>query len=215
VAQGRNRGDAVVAEVRIYFEGDSKLRPGLHQFLHSVIELARKAGIGFSLVAGGAEPVRDFQIALETRPEALNLLLIDSEGPVDCSVRDLVTRRGDWHASRASDVRDDQLHLMVQVMEAWFLADPDALAAYYGQGFARNRLPANPQVEQIPKTQVFEGLRLATRETKKKAYHKTRHAPALLESLGPDRVRKAAPHCERLFQALEAAIQPGGIEGRQ
>jgi hypothetical protein len=40
------------------------------------------------------------------------------------------------------------------LLEAWFLADKDALKACYGQGFNPNSIPGNPNVEQIAKATV-------------------------------------------------------------
>ena len=96
---------------------------------------------------------------------------------------------------------------MVQLMEAWFLADRDALRAYYGQGFHENRLKGDPaNVEQVTKDDVLNGLKRATEDTQKGKYHKVRHGRDLLARVDPDRVRKAAPHCDRLFRELDAAI---------
>ena len=92
-------------------------------------------------------------------------------------------------------------------MEAWFLADQDALRQYYGSGFAVNRLPGDPtRVEVIPKSDAIRGLEDAARDTQKGKYHKTEHAPDLLAKVDPVAVRAAAPYCERLFRELEAAI---------
>jgi hypothetical protein len=41
---------------------------------------------------------------------------------------------------------------MVQAMEAWFLADREALAEFYGNGFSAQNLPGSPtNIEAIPK----------------------------------------------------------------
>lgn len=54
---------------------------------------------------------------------------------------------GGIRGSHAADHRlrpgaeDHSLHLMVQCMEAWLVADPDCLKAYYGRGFNERRLP--------------------------------------------------------------------------
>lgn len=92
---------------------------------------------------------------------------------------------------------------MTQCMEAWFVADIDALMKYYGQQFNHKILPQNPAVESVPKKDIFNGLASAIRTTKKEKYHKTRHAPDLLELLNPEVVRQKAPQCNLLFQKLE------------
>ncbi len=92
---------------------------------------------------------------------------------------------------------------MVQCTESWFLADRQALASYYGQGFVENALPRNPDVEAIAKGDVLAGLQAATRLTRTKGpYHKTRHGFALLGIIDPGRVRGASRHADRLFSLI-------------
>ena len=116
----------------------------------------------------------------------MNILLLDTERP-EAPTEDFVF----W---------------MVQLMEAWFLADPEALARYYREGFLSNALKKNPKVEEIPKTDVLDCLKQATRHTQKEKYNKTAHAPDILGMLDSEKVRKAAPNCNRLFQELLAKI---------
>jgi len=99
-------------------------------------------------------------------------------------------------------------------MEAWFLADPEALALSYGEDFARNALRKNPRVEEILKADVVECLKQATRNTQKGAYHKTAHAPHILELLDPDKVRKPASECDRLFREILIEIEKSPAQGR-
>jgi hypothetical protein len=103
---------------------------------------------------------------------------------------------------------------MVQLMEAWFLADPEALALYYGKDFASNALKKNRRVEEIPKADLLKCLKQATRKTQKGIYHKTAHAPRILELLDPDKVRKAAPECDRLFREILTEIENSPAQGR-
>ena len=91
---------------------------------------------------------------------------------------------------------------MVEVMESWFLADPDTLESFYGQGFRRNALPANPNIEGVFKQDVFNGLGQATRDTKKSSYNKGAHSFDILAELDPAKVRGASPHAERLIRAF-------------
>jgi hypothetical protein len=181
----------LVTEIRIYFEGDGALRPG---FSHFFEELKTKAGVRrFRLIAGGsgAEVEKDYRIALKQHPDAWNILLRDSEGPVP------------------SESVDENHCWMVQLMESWFLADPKALEDYYGDGFKRAALKKNPLVEQIPKDDVLDCLNRATRDTQKRRYDKTGHAPDILARIDPIKVRSAAPHCELLFQRLLEGLDQG------
>ena len=96
----------------------------------------------------------------------------------------------------------DQVHLMVQCMEAWFVADRQALMDYYGREFRGNALPGNPNPEQIPKRDLMDGLDRATRGT----YHKTRHGFPILERLNPATVRARCPHADALLNLLAARL---------
>ena len=71
---------------------------------------------------------------------------------------------------------------MVQVMESWFLADPDTLKAFYGREFRAGSLPRNQNIEQISKQDVERGLKHATSVTKKGDYYdnKGKHSFAIL-----------------------------------
>jgi hypothetical protein len=184
----------VVTEFRIYFEGDKALRSGFNRFLSQLIESARTNKVGFQLIAGKATAKDDYRTAQRVHPNANNILLLDSEGP--------------------DPPREDYVFWMVQLMEAWFLADPEALASYYGDGFVRNALKTNPQVEEIPKADVLECLQQATRNTQKRRYHKTAHAPQILERIDPEKVRKAAPECERLFFEILSELENSSAQGR-
>jgi len=181
----------LVNEVRIYFEGDGALRPGFSQFLAEIKKAARDRGIGFHLIAGGATAEKDYHTALRKRRDAWNVLLRDSEG------------------SEPPKSGSDDHFWMVQLMEAWFLADPEALSAYYGDDFNGNALKKKPQIEEIPKGDVLDCLREASKKTLKGRYHKTKHAPEILERIDPLKVRKAAPHCENLFRRLLTGLDQG------
>jgi hypothetical protein len=96
---------------------------------------------------------------------------------------------------------------MAQATEAWFIADVEALSQFYGQGFRASAIPRNPDVEQIAKDDLEPCLKNATRDTTKGEYHKTKHAWKILQSIDPDKVRRAARHCERLFATLTSKIE--------
>jgi uncharacterized protein DUF4276 len=97
--------------------------------------------------------------------------------------------------------------LYVQAVEAWLVADPDVLAAYYGQRFHRKALPASSDVEAVPKEDLLQKLKQATAKTQKKTYAKIRHCADLLGLLNRDRVRQRAHHCDLLFRTLDKRIR--------
>jgi len=189
----------MVSEVRIYFEGDRALREGFSEFFK---ELTATLGRAPKLIAGKADPCGVFLLALDAHPTALNILLIDSEGPDDGKLFESICQ------PREVDVRSkNTVFWMVQCMEAWFLADAEALKKYYGNEFRENAIRGNPNVEEIPKNDVFEALRAATKGTRKGPYHKTKHAPSLLKLVRPALVKQASGHCRRLFESVPKLAQ--------
>lgn len=129
------------------------------------------------------------------------LIVVDAEGPVSevGSWRHLKDRDG-WN--RPSGTTNHQCHLMVQVTESWFLADRKSLSEYYGQGFQESALPSNPQIEEISKGDILDGMRRATRSTKKGRYNKGSHSFEILEKIDPKRVTDASRHARQFVETL-------------
>jgi hypothetical protein len=206
----------MVSAVRIYVEGGgdsnvtrAKLRTGFNLFLSELHAAARANRIGWSVIACGGRQAAydDFCIALREHPEAFNVLLVDSEKPVAAKrpywlhLKDL----GAWDCP--AGVTDEQCFLMVQSMETWLIADRDALAKYYGQGFLMNASPRTANVESIDKVQLYDALLRATVNTRSKGeYHKTNHAFEILATVKAGVVRERAPECKRLFSVLAEKV---------
>jgi hypothetical protein len=147
-----------------------------------------------------------FRTAFENAaPDAFPILLVDSEAPVieKNPWEHVRLRRADgWQ--RPDGASEDQIHFMVQSMEAWFHADKATLHDYYGQGFRVAALSQRPDVENIPKADLFNGLQRATKDSQKGEYSKGEDSFKILSRIDPDRVRAASPvHAERLFQVLD------------
>jgi hypothetical protein len=202
----------MVKEIRIYVEGggdgsESKaaVQRGFGQFLHPLRQRARVRRIRWQVVAcGGRNAAFDaFKTALRIHPAAFNILLVDAEGFVAAKP---------WHHLSVSDgwqappVDPDQCHLMVQAVEAWLIADPKALADFYGQGFHARSLPARHDVESVDRRDLVPALEQATRNTSKGTYHKIEHCPKILARLDQNAVRSRAPHCDRLFHTVERLV---------
>ena len=203
----------MATEIRLHFEGDSKLLPGFRTFFGEF----HHSGTHLTLVPCGANGVDKFMDGLKEHPNAVNILLIDSEGSYTPGLLREVRQHDHWDAGAGAQVTDAQINFMVQLMESWFLADRQALRAYYGQSFLENRLPGNQLVEQVPKDDVLNGLAITTASSSKGKYHKTRHAPDLLARIDPSKVRDAAPNCARLFDYLQNLVSPpnnpqGGVQ---
>jgi hypothetical protein len=204
-----------VVSVQVFVEGGgdqhytlAACREGFASFFKKVCPERHRPRI----IACGSRGVAfdKFKTALRDAKADFVILLVDSEGPVDpghSPWRHLKERTGDgWEQPEGA--ADDQAHLMVQCMESWFLADREALAAHYGQGFRPNALPSNPDIETIAKADVLRRLEDATRQTKTKGkYDKTRHGFALMALIDPKKVREASPHADRLCVILRERLQ--------
>jgi len=202
----------VVSEIRIYAEGGGDQRSGkaavqegFSKFLSPLKEMARERHIRWYVVAcGSRQSAFDaFQIALKQHRDAFNVLLVDGEGPVTRSPWEHLQNRDHWPIQ---GIPDDHCHLMVQVMEAWIVADLEILERFYGQGFNANPIPARGDVELIVKADLEHALIQATRNTQKGEYHKIRHGPKILALVEVSKIRNRARHCDRMFTTLSNKI---------
>lgn len=197
-----------MVSVQIYVEGGGSskaLKTACRRGFRKFIENAGLTGpMPPKVVACGSRgnAYQSFQKA-HTSGNGDAMLLVDAEGPV--------TAAGSWQHLKITDnwdrpngATDDQCHLMVQVMESWFLADRPALGSFYGQGFRPQGLPANPDIEKVSKQDVLGRLAQATQNTKKGAYKKGAESYQILEQLDPDKVRKASGHADRLIRLLSS-----------
>ena len=195
--------------VRVYVEGGgdgrelgARCREGFSAFFDKAGLTGRMPRI---VACGGRQKTYDkFCSALTNAAEnEFIVLLVDSEDPV-------ATGSGPWahlknrdQWERPAGAADDNAHLMAQCMEAWFFADKDSLAKYFGAGFNRNALSARPDIENIPKADLENHLQAATRQCEPKGkYRKGRHSFAVLAALDPAKVTAASPHAEQLVKTL-------------
>ncbi len=180
----------------------------------SFLERAGFKGRMPRIVAAGGRPQAydQFCTAIENaNRDDVVILLVDSEAPVTAAAEaaqpwmHVKNRQGDgW--DKPNGATDNDLHFMVECMESWFLADQQTLGSFFGKGFRQSALPANQQVEQIPKVDVFNVLNNATRNTKKGAYGKGPHSFKILAIIDPAKVRNASPYAERLFRHLDEVL---------
>lgn len=198
--------------VAIYMEGGgtgrdtkSALRQGMDAFLVELKEAARNKSWNWKLVCcGGREQAfRAYRNEQSSTDYSLIILLVDAEGPVAGQLHEHLNERDGWDLSKA---KEDDINLMTQTMETWIVADVDAVAKYYDQGFVPNALPKSDDLEAVAKTDIASALIKATAKTKKGEYHKIRHASNLLKQIDPQVVRTRCSYCERLFELLGLAI---------
>jgi hypothetical protein len=209
-------------EIAIYAEGggdtagqQAELRQGFDGLLDSIKSRARVRKIRWKLVcAGGRKQAYDaFMNALRTNPNAINVLLVDSETQVKANSTDIsqdatmrvehLTKGDGWDLSTANP---QTVHLMAQCMESWIIADADALQEFYGQRFLRNVLPLRNNLEDEPKKDVYYKLAKATRDTPKGEYGKIKHASQLLQKIDATKVAGRCPRFSKLTHWLEDTL---------
>lgn len=206
--------------VKLYVEGggDSKslqieCRRGFREFLEKAGLKGKMPGI---TACGGRRQAYDaYCTALKSGEPAA--LLVDSEAPVAPEHQQPKDQPAQWQPwqhlkARAGDgwdkpanALDTDCHLMVQVMESWFLADRETLKTFFGQGFRENALPAtNRPIEGVAKEDVYSALKQATRDCKTQAeYGKGEHSFKLLARIDPAKVIAASPWAQRFVDELK------------
>ena len=205
-------------EIKLYVEGGGKgshkratilLQQGFDAFFKELKDAAQTKKISFRIIPAGntQSTYDDFIFSVENSPQSFNILLVDSDDAVAKNESSHAFLQRKYKKWKLQTVTDEQCHLMVRIMESWFIADIDALKRFYGQGFNSSAIPKNRNVEAIEKERVGNSLKAAIAKTNKKEYHKIKHGAKLLELIDPQKVRAAAPHCEKLFDSISEKIR--------
>ncbi len=211
-------------EVRLFVEGggDAKTfrtacREGFANFLGKA---GLKGHMPRIIACGSRRNAFDsFCTALNNGQRAF--LLIDSEAAVVAQAgapNSQITDRQQWQPwvhlkQRLGDeweqppqAKDTECHLMVQIMESWFLADSKTLASFFGAGFEQSKLPNISQgVETIAKQQVYTALSQATAHCKA-TYGKGEHSFKILAAIDPEKVCAASPWAQRFVELLKLKL---------
>ena len=131
-----------MVNVVVYVEGGgttSELRTRCRRGFSEFFQRAGLRGRMPRVVACGSrqDTYSDFCTALRSAAKSgkLPVLLVDSESRVkdDCTPWDHLRRSDNWSQPDGASV--DHVFLMVQCMEAWFVADRSVLESFFGQGF--------------------------------------------------------------------------------
>ena len=198
----------MVRRVVIHFEGDKDLRAGFGKLFGNHIERARQNRIRFDMIAGksNAETVKDFLRSCRLNPSDINILLIDSEGPAPSAADALreLRSRSYWDANAAPE-EDERINFMVQAMEAWFIADPRALARHFGNGFGAGSLPNPQNAESVSPNGLTDSINQALRAIggrRRRKYDKVRDGARLLALINEATVRRNCPSFGRLMDFL-------------
>lgn len=201
-----------MSRIAIYMEGGgdgrdtrAALRQGMDAFLTELKDAVRAKAWHWKLVCCGGrqEAFNAFSHARRTDDFGIIVLLVDAEGSVFKSPGVHLVERDGWVLDNVSD---DFVHLMIQSMESWIVADAAALTTYYGQGFSAKRLPKSRNLEPVARDDIATALAAATSKTQKGTYHKIRHASDLLNLIDPQKVRRRCPSCNRLFVTVAALL---------
>ena len=187
--------------------GRAAIRQGMDQFLAPVKQLARERAMRWKLTPWGSrsDAYRRFRTAVRDQEADVVILLVDSEGPVHAPPKRHLTDHDGWNLDFAGD---NAVHLMIQSMETWIVADTATLAAYYGHGFRPTALPSTNDLESIDRNAIADGLKQATRNTRKGPYQKIRDGGQLLAHIDADVVSIKCPSCATLFKALNSLLGP-------
>ena len=143
-----------------------------------------------------------FRTSVDSRRAGrIPLLLVDSEEAVAAGRSGWRHLRGRDGWDRPRGARDDQVFLMVQAMETWFLADRPALREFFGASLRERALPEWRDLEDVPKDDVLEALRRATAGCAR-PYGKGKVSFELLERIDPVQVEDKCPHAKALLDRL-------------
>lgn len=199
--------------VAIYLEGGgdtsatkTSLRQGMDEFVRSLKTAARERGLLWKLVACGGrqEAYQAFINSHRDTNYSIRLLIVDAEAEVTNGPREHLRNRDQWNLTA---VPETSVHLMVQTMETWIIADQAALMRYYGADLLVNALPQTTDLETVAKVDIARALAHATERTSKGRYHKIRHATDLLKQVSPQTVQARCPSCRRMFATVSGLIE--------
>ena len=158
--------------MKLYVEGGGDSNTLRTACRNGFSEFLSKAGLKGNMprivACGSRQNAYDsFCTAIKSGEKAL--LLVDSESAVAAGCQKgkdenwqpwshLRNRQGDKWDEPAEDC-DGDCHLMVQCMEAWFLADREVLQSFFGQGFNVGSLPAlAKEIESVDKRRIYQAL---------------------------------------------------------
>ena len=198
--------------VNIFVEGGGKgdnlktaCRKGFREFLNKAGFMGKKFRIWPCGSRGEAR--NNYVKALKNGEQAV--LLLDSETDV------ALEQNGDhanwepwihlgWDKPHGAENKD--CHLMVQVMETWFLADIESLKRSCGRNFDAVKLPKHKNIELIPKAEVFNAMKIAS-EGKFDKKANPEFSYIILSRIDPTLVSSKSPWARRFLDLLKIKMQ--------
>lgn len=199
-------------KVTLYIEGGGDRNVQHTHFRGAWSAFLRKAGLKRmpkTIAGGGRKQTFDrFATGIHQEPEGCHLLLLDSEDVVvgtKSAWRHLKDRTDD-NFNKPSKAGGNDAFLMICCMETWFLADREALAAFFGQGFKKKAIPAWRKLEEVPKQDIFQALKNATKACGPRQYAKGDLSFELLATINPTEVEQKCDEAKRLLDRLRTLL---------
>lgn len=158
------------------------------------------------IVCGGgrSQAFDKFRTFIMQKKEAL--LLIDSEGPVQCDISPwgFLEKAGEnWDWLSPERQRDDDCHFMVQCMENWFLASVPPMRVGPKNVPIQATMTECQNPESTNKTRVYDILDKAYKKAGQHEYNKGRHSFMLLAKVDAEQLGKVAPWANRFFEEVK------------
>ncbi len=187
--------------VHVYVEGGGPARGGdlaseCRRGFSALFERATGRRVGITACGSRNQAYDAFATAVRQRRYDLAILLVDSEE----TVRATEAWKHLEHRDKWTRV-DAPAHLMVVCMEAWLLADPEALRAHFGNAFEAGKIPKWPKLWEVTKDALYVALRDATKGGPRGPYDKGRDSFKILARVDPKRL-EACAHARSLFDEL-------------
>jgi hypothetical protein len=185
--------------VHVYVEGGGPVRGGdlaseCRKGFSALFEKATGRRIGITACGSRNDAYDAFATAVRQGKYDLAILLVDSE--------EVVRATDPWKHLEISD-RWTRLDapLMVVCMEAWLLADGEALRKHFGSTFKAGRLPVWQKHWEVNKKTLLAALKDATKDRPMGPYDKGRDSFKILEHVDPKKL-EACAHARSLFDEL-------------
>jgi len=183
-----------MAKCVLFVEGSSNISNGnLRIGFNKLLRQAGRPMPQIEMSDDMAGAIRKFKLEVEKTVPRFErvLLLVDLDGPEE-------TREA-WLAKYDLLPHREQVFLMIQEMEAWFLSQPDKLPAFY-----RPPMPhALPKAAPARVPHPAQELARCTKDHRPKGtYHKTGHGAQLLELLSLTKLQADFSDVARLVAAL-------------
>jgi hypothetical protein len=196
-----------MGSVTIYVEGggDSKeLRARCRKGFNKLIKKLGFSGRMPKIVAcGGRDKAYDMfnKSMTSAEDDEFSMLLVDSEDPIISAPWDHLKVRDNW--DRPVGAKDDQAQMMATCMEAWIMADHEALRKVFGSCLRVAPLFPVNDLEKRSRHELLDALKSATNGCGKgRGYEKGARSFKILAELSPSPLKENLFYFCRFEEAL-------------